>query len=111
MSTVGQAQGIVLGSYCRCAVSLHMHLCVVAGVDLPVKRLCSVSQPTSDYDMGTVCVRPAWAEATTVHAGDPRMMWQSAGAQGNALGLQQAMAAQAAQEQQQQGSPLQVRPC
>ena len=54
-----------------------------------------------------------WAESIDVHAGDPRMMWQGTGQQGNALGLQQAMAAQAAQQQQQQqqGPLVQVRPC
>ena len=78
---------------------------------MSVDRLCSISQPAPDFNASIVCVRPMWAEAVTVHAGDARMMWQSTGAQGTALGLQQAMAAQAAQQQQQQGPRVQVRPC
>ena len=77
---------------------------------MSVNGLCSLRQAAPDFNTGIVCVSPVWAEAITVHAGNARMMWQSTGAQGNALGVQQAMAAQAAQQQQQQGPQVQVRP-
>ena len=117
--TVGRGCDVIPGSgkescarsWHTCAVSFQRHLYIAAGANVSVNGLCSIGQPAPDFNTGLVCVRPMWAEAITVHAGNPRMMWQSTGAQGGALGLQQAMAAQAAQQQQQQGPQVQVRPC